>query len=331
MALTFIEGYDVYNSATELSGKWDNVTGSPTFQSPGRLGVHKALRYGASMSTEKTIANQVTVVVGFAFKMVATPVAGTILSFDEGGVQQGRLAINTSRELEVYDAADVLQGTQVTALTTGVWYYIETKLTVNATTGSIEVKQDGTQIINATTLDTLNGSNVYVDNVVLSGISSNIDIDDFYIVDTTGTINTDFLGDSRVDPYFPNAADTTVWSNTGAGANYEDVDENPPDEDSSYVFSSTSADIDYYNFEDLPTSVVNVYGVQVVARARKLDAGTRDIKLKIKSGANITTSPSIALSTGYVNYAMMAETTDGGTTAWTEALANAALVGLEVV
>lgn len=330
MTLLFIEGYDVYNDSTELSGKWDSVTGTMIFQSPGRLGVHKSLRYSSADITEKTISNQATVVIGFGFKMVATPVAGSIIEFDEGGVQQARVAINTARKLEVYDAADALQGTQATALTVGVWYYIEIKLIVS-NTGSVEVKQDGTQIINATSIDVQNSANVYTDNVKVTGISSSFDVDDLYLLDSVGSINTDFLGDSRVDPYLPNAADTTVWSNTGGGANYLDVDDNPPDDDTSYVYSANSGDIDYYGVEDLPTAVTTVHGVQVVGRARKLDAGTRQIKLKIKSGANIQDSAAISLSTGYLNYINITETSDGATTAWTKSTADAALVGLEVV
>lgn len=330
MTLLFMEGYDVYNDSTELVGKWSNVTGTLTFQSPGRLGVHKSLRYGTSDETEKVIPNQATLVVGFGFKLVATPVAGSVLVFEEGGVQQARLAINTSRKLEVYDAADALQATQVTALTVGVWYYIETKIIVSDT-GSVEVKQDGTQVINATSIDVQNSANVYADNFKITGISTNIDIDDLYMLDSTGTLNNDFLGDSRVDPYFPNAVDTTVWSNTGGGDNYLDVDDNPPDEDASYVFSANSGDIDFYNVEDLPTAVTTVHGIQVVGRARKLDAGSRDIKLKIKSGATVQDSATIALSTGYVNYTLITEASDAGTTAWTKTTADAALVGLEVV
>ena len=338
MALQFIEGYDAYdpaNAGTDLSpGKWDARAGTFVNITTGRLGVGRAMNYTtAATSTTKSVSNLAVFIFGVAFKMVATPSAEDMLIVNEGGTQQFKVTINAARKLEVYDAASALQGTSTTAFTVGTWYYMEVKGSFVGTgaVGSVEVKVEGTQEINATTIDIVNGSNVYCDEFQLLGNTADIHYDDMYVCDATGALNNDFLGDSRIDIFFPDADDSIQWTAlVGTLGNYEDVDDNPSDEDTTYVFSSTAPDIDLYTTENMDAGVGTVHGVQVVARGRKLDAGTRNIKLKAVSGATTQTSAAIPLSTTYANYPIMYEDSDGGGTAWTKTLVDAMKIGIEV-
>lgn len=331
MALLFIEGFDVYNSSSQLSpGKWDILNGAPTFTT-GRLGINKCIILASNSEyIEKLVNNIGPFVIGFAMKLVASPSAETILECYEGGVANFKVQVNTSRKLEVTNTAGTIVGTSTLALGVGTWYYIEIKATIS-NTGSVEVKIDSATEINATSIDIMNSANTYIDNIRLRGNSADIAIDDFYLLDTTGTINNNFLGDSRIDPFFPTADNTVQWTPSTGTDNFAMVDDAIPDGDSTYVYSSTPGDIDLYDFTDMPVGTGDVFGVQVVANARKMDAGSRSLKLKIKSGVTTQTSATIPLSTTYANKIAIFEDSDGAATPWTKILVDAAQIGIEVV
>jgi len=331
MALIFIEGFDTYNAAAQLSpGKWDILGGGPTFTT-GRLGVNKCILLNANSDyVEKVVSNLGTFVVGVALKLSGSPAAQTILEFYEGGVANLKLQVNTSRNLEVTNTAGTIVGTSTLALSVGVWYYVELKAVIS-NTGSIVVKIDSNTEINATSIDTMNSANAYIDNLRLRGNTAILSADDFYLLDTTTALNIDFLGDSRIDPFFPMGDNSIQWTPSSGGTNFSDVDELIPDGDTTYVFSSTPGHIDLYNITDMPAGTGSVFGVQVVANARKMDAGTRSLKLKVKSGATTQTSASKSLSTVYANTITMFQDSDGAGTAWTKALVDAAQIGIEVV
>jgi hypothetical protein len=330
MALIFIEGFDVYNVASELSpGKWDVRAGNNGFAT-GRLGINKCTVANHSDYLEKYLNNIGPFVVGLALKMTASPAQETFLEFYEGGVANFKVRLNTSRKIEVLDTTGAIVGTSTMALSVGVWYYIEIKATIG-NTGSVEVKVDSNTEINATSIDIMNSANAYVDNMRVRGNTAVLSIDDLYLLDITGVINNDFLGDSRIDPFFPTADSTTQWLPSAGVTNYTNVDDTAPNGDTDYVYSSTPGDIDLYDFGNMPIGTGEVFGVQVVANARKMDAGTRNLKVKVKSGATTQTSGILTLSTTYANHIAMFEDSDGAGTVWDKTLVDAAQIGIEVV
>jgi hypothetical protein len=333
MALIFIEGFDVYSTPmTELyPGKWNNgsISGFAGLTT-GRLGVNKCLSLTHSDYVDKTLNNIGPIIVGLALKFSSSPAGETFLEFYEGGITNFTVQLNTSRKIEVTNSAGSIVGTSTLALSVGVWYYIEVKATIG-NTGSVEVRVDSNTEINVTSIDIMNSSNAYVDNMRLLGNTASLYIDDLYLLDTTGSINNDFLGDSRVDPFFPSADNTVQWLPSSGVTNYTNVDDATPNGDTDYVYSSTPGDIDLYDFGNMPIGTGDVFGVQVVANARKMDAGTRNLKIKVKSGATTQTSGTLNLSTTYANHIAMFEDSDGAGTVWDKTLVDAAQIGIEVV
>lgn len=331
MALKFIEGFDLYTDSSQLSpGKWDNASGTASFTT-GRLGINKCIALGNTMFIEKTVTNIGTGYWGFGFKLGTSPAAGNILIGYEGGVANFYVSISVGRYLEVKDAAGTIQATSATPLSVGIWYYIEGKAIIG-NTGSVEVKVDTSQVINATSIDIQNSSNAYITSYRFYGNSGTFYFDDHYFLDSTGTTNNTYLGDCRVDPFLP-TADTADkdWTPSTGVVNYQMVDDpTAPDGDSTYVYSALVGDIDLYDFADMPIGTGDVYGLQVVANARKMDAGTKNIKLKVKYDATTQDSSSISLSTTYANKTAIFETSDGVNTAWTKATVDAAKIGIEV-
>jgi hypothetical protein len=105
--------------------------------------------------------------------------------------------------------------------------------------------------------------------------------DDIYVTDQ-GTR----LGECRVVTLYPNGATADAdWTPSGGEDNYEQVDESQVDGDTSYVASDTPGDLDIYTVTDLGFVPDTVHAAQLTMCARKDDAETREVRLKLKSGA----------------------------------------------
>jgi hypothetical protein len=74
----------------------------------------------------------------------------------------------------------------------------------------------------------------------------------------------------------------------GAPANYKAVNEpGTPDGDNSYLSDATAGDEEGFTFPALPNTATNIVGVGLASYARKDDAGTRSIRLEVKSGSTV--------------------------------------------
>lgn len=174
-------------------------------------------------------------------------------SFQSGGIDSG-IAINT-------------------------WYFIEFHITPNPTGFSYEVKVDGV----------LKGSGSYVSNnihspymntVTINGSTgtSTVRVMDFYVS------NIGFFGDGICEFYPADGiGNYSDWTPT-AGNNWDNVEEVPPDDDTSTVTSSTVGDIDTYTIADLPiTSVIKA--VQGRIAVKKDTYGIASMRQKWRSNS----------------------------------------------
>jgi hypothetical protein len=100
-------------------------------------------------------------------------------------------------------------------------------------------------------------------------------VDDVFVA--TGGLA--FYGDCRVEALFPNAAGAlTQFTPNAAGANYTKVNELTPDNDTTYVFSSTPGQEDLYLYTHATPTSAQIKAIQYVYRSRTDDEGTRVIK-----------------------------------------------------
>lgn len=83
------------------------------------------------------------------------------------------------------------------------------------------------------------------------------------------------------------AASWLLWGNlTGVAVNYDEVNNQPPDGQYSYVFDATVNHEDLYTFTPLSLPApATIYAVAVKAYVQKSDSGTRTVSLRTKSGA----------------------------------------------
>jgi hypothetical protein len=168
------------------------------------------------------------------------------------------------------------------------WNYVEWKI-VAATdnTGSFVVRLNGEEIANVTGVRTVpfaqgddpNDPQYYnPENFTQFTIDSTLGTnayDDLYVLNAADGVNDDFLGDLYVDALLPDGAgvdsDSTIVGTTPQPTRWQSV--RIADGAVSAVQFSATSDADSYTFDDLPYPDATVYGVQVVAQARKEDSG----------------------------------------------------------
>jgi len=297
-----------------------NTTGNPYIQTP-------ALNTAAAIDT---------IIIGFAWKCDVLPIADTnILYFIEEYIDFGiNVQITSGGEIVVERRGSELGRSTTAGLSTETWYYIEIKIFLDNSAGTVDVKVDENSVLSLTSKDTLQGALADVAAVRFYGTTDatyNFTYDDIYICDDAGSVNNNFLGVCMVSGIFPNSAGDETDFTPSAGSNYECVDEVVSDDDTSYVESSTSTDRDLYNYESMPGSLGDILGVQINTTVRETDVNIFTLKQPCKSSTTVSAGSAEPVgSTTYTHRERILEQDPHTSAAWIEAGVNAAQFGVEV-
>ncbi len=167
---------------------------------------------------------------------------------------------------------------------------IEIQVTFSASSGSVQVWLDGAVVIPLTSgLNTINSGNAYANQIKIGycyGTSADIYCDYLRVWDNTGSYQNAAVGyDVRKITKLPSGAGAlTQWTPNGAASNFQCVDDNSPDGDTTYV-SSSGTNYDAYA---MGTSGLSGVPSQVVAKSyvRKDDANTRTLQIGVRSGSS---------------------------------------------
>jgi len=224
------------------------------------------------------------------------------------------------------------------SMSNGIWYYVECKFTLHATTGSVVVQLNGVEVINETNIDTLQTNNTPTSfclgmNNWESGDRGDIMFDDFYLCDNNGSTNNDFLGDVQVQTLTPDGnGNSSDWTGSDADStdNYLHVDESTPDDDTSYIEDNTSTNKDLFTYT-ATSNADTVYGVVVKSIAKKVDAGAANMYHVCRSNTTESDSSELGLSTSYLGVTSVYETDPDTTAAWISSGVDAAQFGVKVV
>lgn len=152
------------------------------------------------------------------------------------------------------------------------WFYVEMKVVIHDSAGTVEVRVDNNVVLNLTGQDTRNaGTDGLIDTVGIGGRFTSWTVRDIYILNGLGSTLNDFLGpqvmQSRV---VDGAGDSTQWT-PNTGSNFQAVDETNPDDDTTYVESDVAAERDSYTVTDF-TIPDTINAVQSFCIPRYLDA-----------------------------------------------------------
>jgi hypothetical protein len=281
-----------------------------------------------------------TYVVGFAW--YCADVGGTghnLIDFMEGSTIHVGIVYFPGGTIGAYrqgsvSASNELGTSTVPVILTQNWHYIEVKLTVDNSAGAVQVRVDGVECINVSTVDTQNGGTGIVQSIRFNKDNATDPyLDDIYVCDTLGLNNNDFIGEIKVETVTPDGDGTTNnWSPDTGLTNYTQVDDgSTPDDDTTYVTTSTVNDSDLYTFAALTTSLLDtVHAVCVRNHVRKEDAGFRTVRCLAKSSLTTNEGDIKALGVDYRYVDHIFETDPNGGGAWSESSVNAAEFGITI-
>lgn len=337
MAGIFFDGFDYYNRNGDddlwsAVGVAQNYTtgrfgGSCLFQDPnGNGGGNRTL---ASMGLATTAT---TFLHSFALQLSVNPAASIIVfGYEDGTTSQVDIRINSSNQIVVTRNGTTL-GTSTATVSAAQWHWIEVKFKIDNSTGTYEVRLDGTSVLSGSSVDTQNTANASITRVRFlpsgNSTSATISIDDFIFQDDNGGAPS-FLGECRVITQLPTAAGTHTDLTPSTGSNWQNVDEVPRNGDTDYNSGSTSGNKDTYNF-DAFGATGTILGIQVSIYARKDDVSTRKFKSIVRSGGTDYLGAEITPGSSYA-YSRDQFLTDPNTgSAWTSSNLDAAEFGIDI-
>jgi len=342
--LVYIDGFDTYNTA-DIGQRLNITDGTPSIVTTDpRTGSQCIEDNNPSFETWfRSVSALDTYISGWAIFRTGTNPG--IMDFREGTTVHVHVRYNSlSGNLEVWRGYEgTLLGTAALSFPTDTWTYFEVKCVVHDSTGSVEVRVNGssTPIINLTGVDTRNGgASGVIDNIGhrSDGGAASHRYDDWYICDTSGSINNDFLGDIRVDAIVPDGDGALTQLATTFPASptthFDKVDESLHDGDSTYNEDDIDNTIDLFTLENLPalSGTGVVHGVQTAIVAKKMDAGAKSMRHKMRVAGIDYDGNTQALATSYAAYLQMRETNPNTGVKFTEADVNSGIeVGYEVL
>ena len=350
MALLFIDGFDHYDpqQLDEFGQPW-LARGKAAYLSPqatrvqGRRPSSFSLRLpeGSGGGYVKNLdATKTSLIIGAAVRVV--PYENTyseplLLGVRDANAQVAHLVkIGEDGRLKLYRwqyGYEQLITTSVSTAPARGWHYVELQVTQGSSNGVLSVRLNGVLAIQMNAQDTIQGSGklltAFLGAIPGQDCPLTLDVDDFYIADTSGTINNTFLGDVRVDALQAQAdGSLNQWTVSPAGtAAWEAVS----DEDEATSISAPSAGL-RQSFDIAPLPVMAtpaIFGVQLTMLARKTDAGLGKLKGLVVSGAQTASSAEVILQEQQAWQCALFERNPNGNVQWTEATFNAAEFGVE--
>jgi hypothetical protein len=268
------------------------------------------------------------------YDATANAVQVSLRYFPDGHLQF-YLGTGTGTPLGSASATGLLNG--------NTWTYIECKVTINGSTGSVECRINGnsTPVISQGSLNTQSTANTWVSGFIfISNFfgSTTSFWDDWYMLDTTGTspLNT-YLGNVQVKGQAPSANSAVGGRNAytptnPTNVNYTNVG-NIPQNTSEYNADSTAGDYDMFRFPSISAATVLFLNEWVEV---ELDAaGARTVALDCYSASS---TPTDSLGTAFtpptgtyqlVNNTYVVDPSTGS--AWTVTNAGNAELGVKTV
>jgi hypothetical protein len=341
--LLWIEGYEGFGTtigaapspANVVARKYSSVVSESGMHiHAGRLSGYSielnstgALIRSLALTTNSTMIAGVAVNFGFALALCR------FLSFYDGVTLGMNVQLTAAGELAVYRGATLLGTTSGLGLVLGLWYYVEFKVVCDDTTGSYELRVGEVNVLSASGIDTKIGSNAYHTAFqVERSAAVTVLLDDVYCLDGSGSVNNDFLGNSRVSAIYPNGDTASKDWNRSAGAdNYALVDEAIVNDDTDYVESGDTGDKDLYDYGAVSGVTVAVRGLQINTMCRETDVTPFNLITIAKAGTTESDDAGQAIgTTSYVSKRRVVELDPDTGVAWTVSGINAAQFGIKV-
>jgi len=244
-------------------------------------------------------------------------------------------------------------GTSSFSAHAGRKYYVELQVTGIALGSNVAVtatiRVNGVQVAQGTTNTGVSTTQLLLQTATINrweiagpaATSSHV-FSDIYIVDSDGTVLVNgvakatplstWMGDIKIQPIFPASDTATIqWTPSPGAAHWNMLNEVPPDEDTTYVKSSTVGQQDIYNWQSIPGFTGTIQGVVLSFRARKDDEGTKQFKQVVGAGGASQSSDTFSVGDEYIYYHFAYDLDPATFALWTQAGFNGTPFGVNLV
>lgn len=344
MAVEFLDGFAHYVTSN-IHQKWTFPGGTITASPPaGRLGPGLDLTAGNGV-VAVTLSHQSSWIVGFAFYPTGASFSGRLYAASHAGAVElidVRIQSDATMSIFTNNGNTLIQNSTPFSIHDNTWYYCEVKYTLQGGSGTnitctATLKVDGTVRAQGTgtcgfdtTILLLNTPTVNshaFENEVSGGDTY---IKDLYIFDTLSGNTNNFAGDCTFILSTTTADITTEWTPTGGGSSWNQVNEVPPDDDTTYIEDGNINDLDNFFWTPVPSTLGTIVAVQYLGYIRKTAEGSRSVKLSCGAGPT-QFSDEFFLNDNYVYYRMPLGTDPDTGVAWTTASFNIKPFGIKVI
>src|SRR5579872_223562 len=282
--LRWIEGFESFgttpgNNPVGFAAKWNCSLGDSSYTvRAGRIN-GQSLRLPTNLIPVfgPTLGTPQTVVVGFGFYQDAFASAQQIVQFRDGPAYQGSVVIQTDGTWKYHRGDSQIGGPSLGqssghGASASAWIYVEIKVKFHGSTGTVEIHVDGNSVLSLTGQNTSQTGNAFCTNIAFQGSSGGSDhtqLDDIYMLDTTGSYNNDFLGPVNIKVLWATSDGGTNQFTPSSGANhYDRVNENPQDT-TTYLEDGTAGDKELFGVTNL--NLATIAGIQMNTVAKLTD------------------------------------------------------------
>lgn len=248
---------------------------------------------------------------------------------DNAGATQCAIGVDGNGVIGFYRGTSATRtaSSSASACPVNQWVHFETKI-VLSNTGSYEVRVNGTDVFSNSSFDTTGQSGTTADAVEIYGCK--FKIDDFYILDSAGSVNNDFLGPNTViKTLYPDGDNSVAWTRSTGSTNYSLVDDTGANGDTDYVETNTATQKDLYDIGAI-SGVASVKGIQVRAISRVTGSMSHGLEIPVKSGATESAGSSTTIvSNTYASASRILETDPASGVAFTTSDISSLVVGIK--
>ena len=296
MALRFIDSVAHYNG-TGIPRKWTDPFLVSWNSSGGRRNAPNLSVTGGHLL--KTLTHSSRYIVGAAIQYQS--LGGPNLSLANASAPIAELLVNADSTVSVLAGNNRIGTSPIAVADIGSWHYYEMDTTLGQNGGGTLTCTASVRVDGASFGTFVGASNILTTNLIDGAPTANqcgiitsgtLKLMDFYCCDTSTTdingfasTNTAFLGDVEIDAEFPGADVTTQMSTTGGDGThaYTCVNDNPPDDDTSYVSTTNTSTNNKEAFTYTPISgfTGTILGAQYLVLARKDAEGPRIIDMTV--------------------------------------------------
>ena len=330
MAIEFFTGFEGCGSSDDVEAFFSYVynLSDALYSATGGYANGKCLNISDSKTqyAVKNVTASKTKAVGMHINSIGTSGYSTTLLYHLMRFTIGTSYIrifNTSGGVEVYRDSTLIASCAEVISSSLV--HIEAKLFSNASTGTFQLKINGSLVIDASDLNT--GGSDITSFVIGSTNDNAVYYDNIYIAD-------DFQGELISYMLNPTSDVTSDFTPSAGSDNYAMVDDDAQDGDTTYVESSTVGHQDLYGYEDAPTNI-DIKAVSIVTVMKEVDPGDRFVRHIANQDATEYDLTSFGLGSIYPSGGSLGLfeilNTCPDTTAWTPTKLNAISFGLEIV